>query len=154
MGLPLAPVFDYSVTASCCARSLGERCHTNSKGDNFVKRLVYLATATLVAMLLLVPAALAQNMVPGDDHPHLPEPNAVEVGSHEELEQVAGQPVPAQHPGEPPEQVPASPSGGLPKSGGPPVGVILPAGALLLVVGSGVLVYAVLRRGLEGGSVR
>ena len=148
----MAPVFVYSVTASCCA-SLGESGHTNRKGESFVKRLVYLATATLVAMLILVPAALAQNMAPGDDHPHLPEPNAVVVGSHEELEQVAGQPVPAQHPGEPPEQGPASPSGGLPKSGGPPVGVILPAGALLLA-GSGVFVYAVLRRGLEGGSVR
>src|ERR671913_2299343 len=116
MGLPMAPVFDYSVTISCCA-SLGERCHTNRRGENFVKRLVCLATATLVAMLILMPAALAQNMVPGDDHPHLPEPNAVVVGSHEELEQVAGQPVPSQHPGEPPEQVAASPSSqGLPKT--------------------------------------
>lgn len=118
-----------------------------------MKRVVYLATATLAAMLILVPAALAQNMVPGDDDPYSPEPNAVVVGSHEELEQVAGQPVPSQHPGEPPVQVPASPSGGLPKSGGPPVSLILPAGALLLV-GSGVLVYIVLRRGPEGGSVR
>ena len=118
-----------------------------------MKRVVYLATATLVAMLILAPAALAQNMVPGDDDPYSPEPNAVVVGSHEELEQVAGQPVPAQHPGEPPQQVPASPSQGLPKSGGPPVSLILPAAALLLV-GSGVLVYIVLRRGPEGGSVR
>jgi hypothetical protein len=118
-----------------------------------VKRVVYLATATVVAMLILVPAALAQNMVPGDDDPYSPEPNAVVVGSHEELEQVAGQPVPSQHPGEPPEQVPASPSQGLPKSGGPPVSLILPAAALLLV-GSGILGYIVLRRGSEGGSVR
>ena len=122
-----------------------------------MKRIVYLATAALVGMLILVPAALAQDVVPGDDHPHLPEPNAVVVGSHEELEQIAGQPVPSQHPGEPPEQVPASPSQspsqGLPKTGGPSVSVILPA-AVLLLVGSGVLAYAVLRRGLEGGSVR
>jgi hypothetical protein len=153
MGLPMAPVFVYSVTAICCA-SLVERGHTNRKGEFFVKRLVCLATSSLVAMLILVPAALAQNMVPGDDHPHLPEPNAVEVSSHEELERIAGQPVPSQNPGEPPDQVPASPSqGGLPKTGGPSVGIILPAGALLLV-GSGVLVYAVLRRGLEGGSVQ
>ena len=152
MGLPMTPVFGYSVAASCCA-SLGERCHTNRKGENFVKRVVYLATATLVAMLILAPAALAQNMVPGDDDPYSPEPNAVVVGSHEELERIAGEPVPAQHPGEPPEQVPASPSQGLPKSGGPPVSLILPAAALLLV-GSGVLVYIVLRRGPEGGSVR
>ncbi len=122
-----------------------------------MKRIVYLATAAFVAMVILVPAALAQDAVPGDDHPHLPEPNAVVVGSHEELEQIAGQPVPAQHPGEPPEQVPASPSQspsqGLPKTGGPSVSVILP-GAALLLVGSGVLSYTVLRRGPEGGSVR
>ena len=122
-----------------------------------MKRVVYLATATLAAMLILVPAALAQNMVPGDDDPYSPEPNAVVVGSHEELERIAGEPVPAQHPGEPPVQppvqVPASPSQGLPKSGGPRVSLILPAAALLLV-GSGVLVYIVLRREPEGGSVR
>ena len=118
-----------------------------------MKRIVYLATAAFVAMLILVPAALAQDAVPGDDDPHLPEPNAVVVGSHEELERIAGQPVPSQHPGEPPEQVPASPSQGLPQTGGPSVSVILPAAALLLV-GSGVLLYAVLRRGLEGGRVR
>ena len=118
-----------------------------------MKRILYLATAALVAMVILMPAALAQNMVPGDDDPYSPEPNAVVVGSHEELERIAGEPVPAQHPGEPPEQVPASPSQGLPKSGGPPVSLILPAAALLLV-GSGILVYIVHRRGPEGGSVR
>ena len=122
-----------------------------------MKRTVHLATAAFAAMLILVPAALAQDALPGDDHPHLPEPNAVVVGSHEELERIAGQPIPSQHPGEPPEQVPASPSQspsqGLPKTGGPSVSVILPAAALLLV-GSGVLACAVLRRGLEGGSVR
>ena len=108
-----------------------------------------MVTTALLALLILVPAALAQNTLPGDDDPYLPEPNAVVVGSHEELERVAGQPVPSQHPGEPPEQ------GGLPKTGGPSVGVILPAGALVLV-GSGVLAYVVLRRGQEqggGGSV-
>jgi LPXTG-motif cell wall-anchored protein len=110
-----------------------------------VKRILYLATAALVAMLILMPAALAQEAVPGDDDPHTPEPNAVVVGSHGELEQIAGKPVPA-HPGEPPK--------GLPKTGGPAVSVILPAAALLLV-GSGVLVYVVRRRGLEeGGNVR
>lgn len=103
---------------------------------------MYLATAALVAMLILVPAALAQNMLPGDDDPHSPEPNAVVVGSHEELERIAGQPVPSQHPGQHPEPVPAAPTQGLPKTGGPSVTVILPAGALLLV-GSGVLAYAV-----------
>ncbi len=118
-----------------------------------LRRITYLVTTALLAMLILVPAALAQDMVPGDDHPHSPEPNAVVVGSHEELERVAGQPVPSQHPGEPPEPVPASPSQGLPTTGGPSVSIILPTAALMLV-GSGVLVYVVRRRGLEGGSVR
>ncbi len=119
-----------------------------------MKRVGYLALAAVVVMLISAPAALAQDAVPGDDHPHLPEPNAVVVGSHEELERIAGQPVPSQHPGEPPEQVPASPSQGLPKTGGPSVSALLP-GAALLLVGSGVLTYAVLRRrGLEGGRVR
>ena len=99
-----------------------------------------------MALIVLVPSALAQDMVPGDDNPNSPEPNAVVAGSHEELERIVGQPVPSQHPGEPPEIV-------LPKSGGPSVSAILPAAALL-VVGSGVLAYAVLRRGREGGGVR
>jgi len=109
-----------------------------------VKRVAYLALAALVALTILAPAALAQDAVPGDDDPYLPEPNAVVVGSHEELERIAGQPVPSQPPASQP----------LPKTGGPSVvSAILPAAALLLV-GSGVLAYAVLRRGLEGGSVR
>ena len=118
------------------------------RGVFLLRRITYLVTVALLAMLIVVPAALAQEAVPGDDDPHLPEPNAVAVGSHEELERVAGKPVPSQYPGEPPDQ------GGLPKTGGPAVSVILPAAALLLV-GSGVLVYVVRRRGLEeGGDVR
>ena len=107
-----------------------------------MKRLMYLATAALVAMLILVPTALAQDVHPGDDHPHQPEPHP-QVASHEELQQIAGQPVPSPHPGQHPEQEPHSPTQGLPTTGGP--SVILPAGALLLV-GSGVLAYAALRR--------
>ncbi len=109
-----------------------------------MKRILYSAIAALVAMMVLVPTALAQDIVPGDDHPHLPEANAVVVGSHEELEQIAGQPVPSPHPGQHPEPVPAAPTEGLPASGGPPV--ILPAAALLLLVGSAVLAYGVLRK--------
>ncbi len=119
------------------------------RGVFLLGRITYLVTTALLAMLIVVPAALAQNMVPGDDNPHSPEPNAVVVGSYEELERIAGQPVPSQHPGEPPEQ------GGMPKTGGPSVSVILSAAALLLV-GLGVSVYVVRRRGPEdgGGSVR
>ncbi len=118
-----------------------------------MKKMIYLAMAALMALLILVPAALAQEAVPGDDHPHLPEPNAVEVGSHEELERIAGQPVPSQHPGQHPEPVPAVPTQGLPKTGGPSVTVILPAAALLLV-SSGVLAYAAFRRRSSSSSSR
>jgi hypothetical protein len=102
------------------------------KGVIFVKRVAYLAGAALVALIVLAPSALAQDAFPGDDDPYLPEQNAVVV-EHDELERIAGK--------------------ALPKTGGPSVSVILPAAALLSV-GSGVLAYAVLRRGLEGGSAR
>ena len=89
-----------------------------------MKRVVYLAVAALVALLILVPTALAQ-----DEDTMMPERDVVEVGSIEEI--------PATEP--PPK---------LPKSGGPGTGgpaVILPAAAALLL-GSGVLAYGVLRR--------
>ncbi len=112
-----------------------------------MKRIIYLATAAfVVAMLILAPAALAQNMLPGDDDPQMPEQGVVEVGSHEELEQVAGQPRPSTDPGQHPGEVPTAPTqegGALPSTGGP--SLILPVAALLLV-SSGVLAYASLRR--------
>ena len=68
-----------------------------------MKRVVYLAVAALVAMLILLPAAMGQEM---------------------QMEKTVEQ---------------------VPKTGGPAVGsVLLPAAALL--VGSGVLAFAVLRR--------
>jgi hypothetical protein len=73
-----------------------------------VKRVVYLATAALVAMLILVPTAMAQEMTMMMEETMMMEKD-------------------------------------LPKSGGVPVGsIVLPAAALL--VGGGVLGYAVLRR--------
>ena len=107
-----------------------------------MKRILYLATAVLVAMMLLVPIALAQDLVPGDDDPMTPEPDAVVV-SHEELQRVAGQPLPSQGPTTEP----------LPKTGGPAVGglaVVLPAAAALLL-SSGVLAYGILRKAGERG---
>jgi hypothetical protein len=77
------------------------------------KRLLYVVVGAMVAMLLLVPSALAQG----------------EVMTEATIEQTIEAPV-------------------LPKSGGGAVGgpaVILPAAGALLV-GSGVLVYAGLRR--------
>jgi len=77
-----------------------------------VKRLLYLALVALVAMLILVPTAVAQEM-------------EKEVKQEVKIEGTAP----------------------LPPSGGPSIGfgaVVLPATALL--IGAGVLGYAVLRR--------
>jgi hypothetical protein len=77
-----------------------------------MKRIAYLAVAALVAMLILVPTALAQTTV-----------------NRTTIERATT----------PSTSVP------LPESGGLAAGsVVLPAAALLL--GSGVLAYAVLRR--------
>ncbi len=73
-----------------------------------MKRVVYLAVAALVAMLILVPTAMAQEQTAVMEETVTMEKD-------------------------------------LPKSGGPAVGSLaLPAAALL--VGSGVLAFAVLRR--------
>jgi hypothetical protein len=80
------------------------------KERTLVKRLVYLATAALVAMLILVPTAMAQ-----EDTMMMEKETTVTM------------------------------EGDLPKSGGVTPGtVLLPAAALL--VGGGILGYAVLRR--------
>jgi hypothetical protein len=76
-----------------------------------MKRAIFLATAAFLAMLILVPMALAQG--PGDTAIS----RSVTTG--------AG---------------PSAPS--IPDSGGP--AILLPAAALLL--GSGILTYAILRR--------
>jgi len=76
-----------------------------------VKRVIYLVVVALVAMMILVPTAMAQ-----DTMIQKAETTVIDKGKED-----------------------------LPKSGGPAVGsVLLPAGALLL--GSGVVAYAVLRR--------
>ncbi len=78
-----------------------------------MKKVVYLATAALVALMILVPTAMAQEMM-------------VEETVTVEREAYA-------------------PYAPLPPSGGPAAGsVLLPAAALL--VGSGILAYAILRR--------
>ena len=74
-----------------------------------MKRVVYLAAAALVALMILVPSAIAQEMTMKEN-----------IMMEKTVEP-------------------------LPPSGGPAVGsVLLPAAALL--VGSGILAYAVLRR--------
>ena len=108
-----------------------------------MKRISYLAVATLlVAMTVLVPTALAQDLLPGDDDPMTPEPDAIAV-SHEQLTQIAGQPPPSQGPTSEP----------LPQTGGPGFGgpaVVLPTAGVLLL-SSGVLAYGVLRKVGERG---
>ena len=91
-----------------CAGRAGNRS-LNIRRKTFLKRLLYLATAALVAMLILVPTAMAQGEM---------------TVMQEETMMMEKD---------------------LPKSGGVPVGsIVLPAAALL--VGGGVLGYAVLRR--------
>ena len=81
-----------------------------------MKRVVYLVLAAMVALMIFVPIAMAQDTM-------------MKVEETRKVETEATMP--------------------LPKSGGPTVGtagaaVLLPAAALL--VGSGILVYAIVRR--------
>lgn len=112
-----------------------------------MKKITYLALAALVAMLILAPAALAQDARPGDDDPLAPEQNVV-VLEEDALEQAVGKQIPEQIPDEPIDEPggPAPKGGTLPTSGGAvvPSALLLPAAALLM--GSGVLTYAVLKR--------
>ena len=69
------------------------------KGENWVivKRTTCLAIAALVVMLVLAPAALAQDAVEGEDDVLAAEREATVV-EHGDLEQIAGQPLPKQFP--------------------------------------------------------
>jgi hypothetical protein len=82
-----------------------------------MKRVVYLALAAVVALMLLVPIAMAQETMP-----------KAKIEETVKVEREATMP--------------------LPPSGGPSAAtagaVLLPAAALL--VGSGILVYAIVRR--------
>ncbi len=79
-----------------------------------MKRVIYLAMVALVALMILVPPAMAQQTGP-----------KAKVEETVKIEREVTAP--------------------LPPSGGPAVGsVLLPAAALL--VGSGILAYAILRR--------
>jgi hypothetical protein len=113
-----------------------------------VERIVCLATAALVAMLILAPASLAgaEEFVAVEKDLVAEEQEATVV-EHEMLEQTPDELI--DEPGGPAPKEGTQPKGGsLPKSGGAmtPSALLLPVAALLL--GSGVLGYAVLwRRG-------
>ena len=81
-----------------------------------MKRAIFLATAALLAMLILAPMALAQDSTVID--------GTTFMFSGERT------------------MVDGSPAPNIPESGGP--AILLPAAALLL--GSGILTYAILRR--------
>ena len=122
-----------------------------------MRRLVGLVTLAFVVSLVLAPSAVAQYVVEEEMKGEPPLEEATESPQEEVMEE-AMEPVP-----DPPyaqekqmqkakgkaEKAKAKAEKAkakeMPKTGGPSVSVILPAGALLLV-GSGVLAYTVVRR--------
>jgi LPXTG-motif cell wall-anchored protein len=110
-----------------------------------MRRLLLLVTLAFVVSLVLAPSAVAQYV---EEEMEPPQEEATESPQEEAIEE-AMEPQP-----EPPfaeekqmEKAKAEKAKApvLPKTGGPSVSVILPVGALLLV-GSGVLAYAVVVR--------
>src|SRR5215211_641440 len=103
-----------------------------------MRRLLPLVTLAFVVSLFLTPFAVAQ-----EEEMEPPQEEATESPQEEAMEE-AMEPQP-----EPPfdeeKQMEKAKAKEMPKTGGPSVSVILPAAALLLV-GSGVLAYTVVRR--------
>jgi hypothetical protein len=108
-----------------------------------MRRLLLLVTVAFVVSLVLAPSAVAQYVVEEEMKGEPPPEEATESPQEEVMEE-AMEPVP-----DPPyaqeKQMQKAKAKEMPKTGGPSVSVILPAGALLLV-GSGVLAYTVVRR--------
>jgi hypothetical protein len=104
-----------------------------------MRRLLLLVTLAFVVSLVLAPSAVAQ----WEEEMEPPLEEKMESPQEEAIEE-SMEPVP-----EPPfaeeKQMEKAKAKEMPKTGGPSVGVILPAAALLLV-GSGVLAYRVVRR--------
>ena len=112
-------------------------CETDKQKEDWMKRAIFLATLALLAMLALAPVALAQDttmmmqggqtmMQGGQTGMMMEDTGMMMQTTGMMMEQTAG--MQAQN--------------DLPGSGGP--AILLPAAALLL--GSGILTYAVLRR--------
>ena len=110
--------------------------HAKDKEDG-MKRAILLATAAFLAMLILVPMAMVQGAAPGGATPSQTIPPAATTG-------FTGFAPSGPAPSGTTEFTKFAPSvgGPTPTTGGP--AILLPAVALLL--GSGILTYAVLRR--------
>ena len=115
-----------------------------------MRRLLLLGTLAFVVSLVLAPSAVAQYVVEEEMKGEPPLEEATESPQEEVMEE-AMEPVP-----DPPYvqekqmqkakgKAEKAKAKEMPKTGGPSVSVILPAAALLLV-GSGVLAYTVVRR--------
>ena len=106
-----------------------------------MRRLLLVVTLSFVVSLVLAPSAVAQWQWEEEMEP--PQEEAMESPQEEAMEE-AMEPQP-----EPPfaeeKQMQKAKAKEMPKTGGPSVSVIVPAGALLLV-GSGVLAYTIVRR--------
>ena len=107
-----------------------------------MRRLLVLVTLAFVVSLFLAPSAVAQYVE--EEMKGEPKMEEKMEGPAEEAMEEAMEPVP-----DPPyaqeKQMQKAKAKEMPKTGGPSVSVILPAAALLLV-GSGVLAYTVVRR--------
>jgi uncharacterized surface anchored protein len=110
-----------------------------------MRRLLLVVTLAFVVSLVLAPSAVAQ-FVEEEKKGEPPLEEKMETPAEEKMEE-AMEPVP-----EPPfaqekqkAKAEKAKAKEMPKTGGPFVSVILP-GAALLVVGSGVLAYTVVRR--------
>ena len=122
-----------------------------------MRRLLVLVTLAFVVSLVLAPSAMAQYVVEEEMKGEPPLEEATESPQEEVMEE-AMEPVPdppyaqekqMQKAKDKAEKAKAKAEKAkakeMPKTGGPSVGVILP-GAALLLVGSGVLAYTVVRR--------
>src|SRR5918995_473379 len=107
-----------------------------------MRRLLLVVTLAFVVSLVLAPSAVAQYVE--EEMKGEPKMEEKMEGPAEEAMEEAMEPVP-----DPPyaqeKQMQKAKAKEMPKTGGPSVSVILPAAALLLV-GSGVLAYTVVRR--------
>ena len=128
-------------------------------GKGHMRRLLYLAVLSMLAMMIIAPAAMAQGDV---DCPQLTfeeaqailaadpsDPNRLDADGDgiacDRSNTLPSQPTPQPQPKmeEQPKMEQTMPKE-MPKTGGPAVGSLLPVSALL--VGAGILGFAVLRR--------